>query len=48
MPLNGGLIFYLTCLVYSPYLAKREDSENHEFSLKLHISQFAMLEVKLM
>jgi len=40
----GGLNSHLTCLVYLPYIPK--DHENHEFSLKLHISQCYKLNVK--
>ena len=43
MPSSGGLICYLTCLMYNilyiPYLVKLYKPKNHEFSLKLHISQ---------
>jgi len=38
MPLKGGLIYHLTCLLYTPYLGKLCDLKNHEFSLKLRIS----------
>jgi len=37
MPLKGGLISYLACLMYVPYLWKLYKLENHEVSLQLHI-----------
>jgi len=34
MPLKGGLVFHLTCLMYVPYLGKLWDPENHNLSRK--------------
>jgi len=38
MQLKDGLISHLICLMYIPYFGKPEKPENHEFSLKLHLS----------
>ena len=38
MPLEGGLISHLACLVYACYLGKLQYCESHEFGLKLHTS----------
>jgi len=32
-------MYHLTCLMHVPYLGKLEDPKNHEFSLKVQISQ---------
>jgi len=34
MPLKGGLMYHLTCLLYVPYLGKLQDPENHKFGSK--------------
>jgi len=34
MPLKGGLISYLSLLMYVPYLGKLYDPENHKLSHK--------------
>jgi len=45
MSSKGGLISRLACLMCISYLIKLKDRENHEFSLKLHISPIADISV---
>jgi len=35
MPLKGGLIYHLTCLLYASYLWKLQDPKNYQFRLNM-------------
>ena len=48
MPLKGGLIYHLTCLLYAPYLWKLHDPKNYQFRLNMVsivVSKMGMTEV---
>jgi len=48
MPLKGGLVYHLTCLLYAPYLGKLKDPKNQEFSLKVQLYVMVSIAVSKM